>query len=89
MKFGNIKYEYCQKYYSIVFRRFIVKRIKKKGVVSFSSITADAIVKVRHVSDESIARCNKNIVPVLRANAKERTASMSSAMDRVGGSIVF
>ena len=60
-----------------------MKKTRKKGVVPFSRITAT--VRVRHVSDESIARCDKSIIPALRANAKERTASMSSAMERVVG----
>ena len=63
-----------------------MNKVRKKGVVPFSSITAT--VKVRHVSNESIARCNKNIMPVLQANAKERTASMSSTTETVGGSFL-
>jgi hypothetical protein len=40
--------------------------------IKFSDITKDTKVKVRHVSDESIARCNKIIKPMIDANAKER-----------------
>ena len=40
--------------------------------IKFSDITKDTKFKVRHVSDESIARCNKNIKPLIDDNAKER-----------------
>ena len=47
-----------------------MKKDKKKGITSFSNITD--VVKVRHISDKSIARCNRIITPILIENAKER-----------------
>ena len=37
--------------------------------ISFSNVAFQP-VKIRHVSDQSIARCNKNIEPVIKENRK-------------------
>jgi hypothetical protein len=48
----------------------------KKGVVPFSEI-GKRPVKVRHVCDVSIARCNnKNMIANLQANKIERNQSI-------------
>ena len=49
----------------------------KKGVVSFSEV-GKGKVKVRHVSDQGIARCNKNMVANLQANKRERQQSIET-----------
>ena len=54
----------------------IMKKNKNNNIIPFSSITS--VVKVRHISDESIARCNKNIV----RSAKERSISPSLAIEK-------
>lgn len=43
----------------------------KKGIFPFSEI-ANREIKIRHISDESIARCNKNIIDYLEYNKRER-----------------
>lgn len=45
----------------------------KKGYIPFSLISS--YVKVIHVSNESIARCNKNIEPVILENKRIRFQS--------------
>ena len=37
--------------------------------ISFSNVAFQP-VKIRHVSDQSIARCNKNIEPIIKENKK-------------------
>ena len=57
----------------------------KKGVFPISRINADTKVKVRHVSDQSIARCNQNMIASLIANQKERQRSLEGVNeDRIG-----
>lgn len=58
-----------------------MNQVNKKSY--FSSVYKN--VKVVHASKEGIARCNKNIAPRLKDNAKERTASVAAARERVGG----
>ena len=43
----------------------------KKGIFPFSEI-ANREIKIRHISDESITRCNKNITAYLLDNKIER-----------------
>ena len=44
-------------------------------------------VKVFKISNDSIARCNKNITSNLRENAKERADSVADAQERIGGGL--
>ncbi len=50
----------------------------KKGVVPFSEVGKQP-VKVRHVCDQSIARCNKNMIANMLDNKRERQQSMDAA----------
>ena len=50
----------------------------KKGVVPFSEV-GKGKVKVRHISDQGIARCNsQNMVAALQANKRERQQSIEA-----------
>ena len=50
----------------------------KKNVFPISEISKKSI-KVRHVSDQSIARCNKNMIADLQNNRRERQESLDTA----------
>ena len=51
---------------------------EKKGVFSISEV-GNQPIKVRHVSDQSIARCNKNMIADLQNNRRERQESLDTA----------
>ena len=46
--------------------------------ISFSNVAFQP-VKLRHVSDQNIARCNKNIEPIIKENKKVLQKSLEGA----------
>ena len=51
--------------------------MKKSGVFLISEVGKQTI-KIRHVCDQSIARCNKNMIANLQDNKRERQQSIEA-----------
>ena len=51
-------------------RKGLIEKVPTKVVAEKYNIPVFQPVKIRHVSDQNIARCNKNIEPIIKENKK-------------------